>query len=93
MSDAYYYYLLKYNDITINDKHGAAKLINSVNTKNFNLLKYPLAMDEAKLQLMVLTLPKTKLSIKYTDDKNPNTYKQDSNFDALGTDKTISNKK
>jgi hypothetical protein len=73
VTDAYYYYLLNANNIDTNMEDIKKCNFGNVNYKNFHLLKYSLAIDDAKLQLLVIDLPTTKSDtyIKYTDIKDP----------------------
>ncbi|AVG46261.1 ATP-dependent RNA helicase [Acanthamoeba polyphaga mimivirus] len=70
VSDAYYYYLLTANNIrNFND-------IKKINYQNFSLLKYHLAINDAKSQLLVVDIPMNQInqSIQYTniDDNSAN---------------------
>lgn len=72
VTEGYYYYLLSVNDIqfTKEDIKTCRFHINDFN--NFTLLKYPLAMNEARLQLMVTDIPfyMTDIEIRYSNIKN-----------------------
>lgn len=82
VSNAYYYYLLKSNDILVDEKSS----LNKFNFKNidyrwFALLKYRLAIDNAKLQLLVIDVPAKNINpeIIYTNISDPDV-KRDIHF-------------
>jgi len=65
VTDSYYYYLLKTNDIKFqesqikNCQRGNLRL--NINFDKFEFAKYPLAMDDAKLQSLVIDIPKSNV--------------------------------
>ena len=69
VSDSYYYYLLKINHIN------NVRSINKSNIRNIQLIKYPLAIADAKLQMLVVDIPVTKSqqAIRYTNVTDSNT--------------------
>jgi hypothetical protein len=57
VTDSYYYYLLKNNNVPFNDKDIDTCNFKITNFNNFFLLKYQLAIDDAKSQLLVTEIP------------------------------------
>lgn len=71
---SYYYYVLNANNIAIGRIYGEDIETNirsfdfrNINYNNFFLLKYHLAIDEAKLQLLVIKAPGTNIIFRYDD--------------------------
>ena len=74
VSAAYYYYLLRVNNIPINESTDISKFdFAKINYNNFHLLKYDLAIDDAREQLLVVYVETKSIDaqIKYTDIKSP----------------------
>lgn len=69
---SYYYYLLKSNNINIDDKSDVTVNFDKIDYENFALLKYPLAIDDAKLQLLIVDIPTKTMNmfIDYTNERN-----------------------
>ncbi|QTF49280.1 putative ATP-dependent RNA helicase [Acanthamoeba polyphaga mimivirus] len=75
IKESYYYYLLKVNNIQEKSD------LQRINFRNFQLIKYPLAMSEAELQMLIMNVPakKSDLVIRYTNivDSNINSYTEE----------------
>ena len=81
VSDGYYYYLLKANDVPIDKIYLKSNKIEDIDFSNINInfdtfvtLKFDLAINNAKLQLFVMetTVTDTDIILNYKDIKNPN---------------------
>lgn len=72
VTDSYYYYLLKTNNIKFDPDDITKCKFNVINFSNFYLTKYYLAIDDAKLQMLVIDIPDNiiDLHIRYTNVKN-----------------------
>lgn len=72
VTPSYYYYLLKVNNIPFNDQDIMNCNFEKINFDNFQLLKYQLAIDDAKSQLLVIEIPEYGVnhSINYTNVNN-----------------------
>jgi hypothetical protein len=68
VSDAYYYYLLKYNKIPL-DKNERTYYLKNFNYNNFVFLKYLIAITDAQQQMLVLDVPVNSIDIymRYTN--------------------------
>jgi len=64
VSYSYYYYLLKANDIIVSNDDIAKCHFGNINFSEFDLPKYSLAIDDAKLQLLAITLPPYSVNVK-----------------------------
>lgn len=73
VTQGYYYYLLNVNDIDFTKDDIKTCRFHVNNFEHFILLKYVLAMNEARLQLMVTDIPfyMTDIEIKYSNIKDP----------------------
>ena len=68
---SYYYYVLKANNIPIPDNSNITVFdFKNINYNDFTLLKYHLAIDDAKLQLLVVEAPGGDVIFRYTDITN-----------------------
>ncbi len=74
VTPSYYYYLLKVNNISFTDQDIINCDFKGINFDNFQLLKYQLAIDDAKSQLLVIEIPEHGIShtINYTNITDSN---------------------
>lgn len=73
VSNGYYYYLLKNNNINMADVNIPQCRFSDINFENFKLLKYDLAITDAKLQLLVfdINLMSISANVYYTNITDP----------------------
>ena len=88
---SYYYYLLKINEIPFQIEDILTCNFRKIDFKNFILLKYSLAIDDAKLQMLVLDVPSRNidLKIKYTNITDPYISTYIARFYKILTDRFI----
>ncbi|XWV26211.1 putative ATP-dependent RNA helicase [Tupanvirus soda lake] len=74
VTESYYYYLLKINGIQFTTNDIKTCNFREINFKDFVFLKYRIAIDDAKLQLLVVDVPgrATNPVINYTNITEPN---------------------
>lgn len=73
VSNAYYYYLLNINNISVNTQDILTCNFRNIDFDRFSLIKYYLAIDEAKLQLLIIDVPGQYIdrNIEFTNIVDP----------------------